>query len=327
VTIAGSALAKKHHWKIRPTELQSVKAANNEHMLIEGVASVSFAIGKRSVRHEIHITPDLNVLILGGDSMAKQGKLTWDYANEQVHFGDGNEWIALHRELPVGCRRVIVETSNVLPPRQDTEVTVRITRERRGAAPYEGITEALKVPNLSHVYTGRSVLPALFTEQRVRVINTDTREQVLRKGARLGKIERAEVIDTNNELSSREPLAPEVDVVQQMMSSLRKELTKEQQGAVKELLDEQLHLLQRGVRHRSNAVYRVSHRSRPIRQALRRHPFKYLDIIDEHVEQMKAHSIIEPAASPWASNVVLVRKKDNSLRFCIDYRQLNRVTV
>ena len=66
---------------------------------------------------------------------------------------------------------------------------------------------------------------------------------------------------------------------------------------------------------------------RPIRQALRRHPFKYLDIIDKQVQEMKAHSITEPAASPWASNVVLVRKKDNSLRFCIDYRKLNGVIV
>ena len=30
--IAGSALAKKHHWKIRPAELQSIKAANNERL-------------------------------------------------------------------------------------------------------------------------------------------------------------------------------------------------------------------------------------------------------------------------------------------------------
>jgi len=36
----------------------------------------------------------------------------------------------------------------------------------------------------------------------------DTHEQVLRKGARLGKLERAEVVETNNRSSSQEPLAP-----------------------------------------------------------------------------------------------------------------------
>jgi len=222
VTIAGSALAKKHRWKILPAELQSVKTANDEHMLIEGVATVTLTVGKRNVRHEIHVTPDLNELIIGSDWMAKQGMLTWDYANHQVRFGDGNEWIALHREIDMGCRRVIVETSTMLPPSQETDVPVRITRESRGSAPYEGITEALKVPNLSHVYSGRSVLPAQFTKLQVRVVNTDTREQVLRKGTRLGKLERAEVIETSNEPLSQEPLAPEVDVVEQMMSSVTK---------------------------------------------------------------------------------------------------------
>jgi hypothetical protein len=37
--------------------------------------------------------------------------------------------------------------------------------------------------------------------------------------------------------------------------------------------------------------------------------------------------VIEPAVSPWASNVVLIRKKNNSLRFCIDYRRLNAMTT
>jgi len=148
VTIIWSALAKKHHWKIRPAELQPIKATNNEHMLIKGVANVSLAIGKRSVRHEIHITPDLDELIFGWPS--REGS-DGTYANEQVRFRDGNEWIALHRKLYVGCRRVAVETSTVLPPRQKTEVPVRITREGRRATPYEGITKALKVSNLSYV--------------------------------------------------------------------------------------------------------------------------------------------------------------------------------
>jgi len=42
---------------------------------------------------------------------------------------------------------------------------------------------------------------------------------------------------------------------------------------------------------------------------------------------MEEHGITEPTASPWASNVVLVRTMDGSLRFCIDYRKLNRITT
>jgi RNase H-like domain found in reverse transcriptase/Reverse transcriptase (RNA-dependent DNA polymerase) len=41
---------------------------------------------------------------------------------------------------------------------------------------------------------------------------------------------------------------------------------------------------------------------------------------------MLAQGVIEPARSPWASNIVLVRKKDGSFRCCIDYRKLNLVT-
>jgi len=67
--------------------------------------------------------------------------------------------------------------------------------------------------------------------------------------------------------------------------------------------------------------------ARPIRQPLRRFPPAHVEAISKEVDKILAQRVIEPASSPWASNVVLVRKKGGSYRCCIDYRQLNNVTI
>ena len=63
-----------------------------------------------------------------------------------------------------------------------------------------------------------------------------------------------------------------------------------------------------------------------IGQALRRHPPPHLQAIREQTEVMLKQKIIGPSISGWTSNGVLVRKKDNTLRFCVDYRWLNEVS-
>ena len=51
------------------------------------------------------------------------------------------------------------------------------------------------------------------------------------------------------------------------------------------------------------------------------------DDMRAHIQEMLDISAIHKLHSPWASTVVLVGKKDSSLRFCIDLRKLNNQTV
>ena len=64
----------------------------------------------------------------------------------------------------------------------------------------------------------------------------------------------------------------------------------------------------------------------PICQRLRPQPRMKQDEIDHQVESMLGHGIIEESNSLWASNIVVVTKKDGSARVCVDYRKLNTVT-
>src|SRR6218665_1787640 len=64
----------------------------------------------------------------------------------------------------------------------------------------------------------------------------------------------------------------------------------------------------------------------PVRQPLRPLTLPHRVVVDEQLDSMLKAGTIEPAVSEWAANVVLARKKDGTLRFCIDYRQLNERT-
>jgi len=49
--------------------------------------------------------------------------------------------------------------------------------------------------------------------------------------------------------------------------------------------------------------------------------------VSRQVQDLLSRDLIEPAHSAWSSPVILVQKKDESWRFCVDYRKLNCVTI
>ena len=65
----------------------------------------------------------------------------------------------------------------------------------------------------------------------------------------------------------------------------------------------------------------------PFKQRHRRIPPAMFNEVRNHLKQLLDAGIIRKSQSPWASNIVLVRKKNQSLRLCVDFRELNAQTI
>ena len=65
----------------------------------------------------------------------------------------------------------------------------------------------------------------------------------------------------------------------------------------------------------------------PIKVPHRRIPPYQMEEVRQHISKLLKQNVIRRSTSPYAAPVVLVRKKDGSLRLCVDYRQLNSNTI
>ena len=64
----------------------------------------------------------------------------------------------------------------------------------------------------------------------------------------------------------------------------------------------------------------------PFKERFRRIALHEVEEVYQHIQEMLDGGAIRPSQSPWCNYVVLVWKKDRTLRFCIDFRHLNTRT-
>jgi RNase H-like domain found in reverse transcriptase/Reverse transcriptase (RNA-dependent DNA polymerase)/Integrase zinc binding domain/Integrase core domain len=105
-------------------------------------------------------------------------------------------------------------------------------------------------------------------------------------------------------------------------------LTDEQRTQVRELLREFTEIFT-DVPKRCNVGEHQIHLTTidPVHQKPYPLPFALREALSQEIDAMLELQVIEPSTSPYASPVVMVKKPDNSIRVCVDYRKLNKITV
>ena len=179
------------------------------------------------------------------------------------------------------------------------------------------------------------------TEFKIPVTNWGTQPLVLDQGSVVGHIEEADMVGESDEIweEGKEPtvrtltLAETETRLEQLTSQLTlgNSCSKEEREALQKLLCSK-HQVFALADHELGEVDLVEHRiemteHKPFRTPPRRLPYALRTELELEIDRLMNSGCIEPSISPYASGLVLVRKKDGSLRVCVDYRGINKDTV
>jgi len=117
--------------------------------------------------------------------------------------------------------------------------------------------------------------------------------------------------------SSTSPSGDQLEHIDSLLCSLPLDLTPDQRECAETFICSYANVFSKS-EYYIGCTNIIPHRidtgdSSPHFEQLQHHPTAQLPVIDEHVQHMLEHDVIEPAALPWCSNVVMVRKQDGTM--------------
>ena len=334
------AVADKQELQLTPIKERFVLADGSE-MRNYGQASITLTIGSREYDIDVVIA-DLGYqsAILGLDFLEDQNTVL------KVQSGTlliDDVPVLLYRErAQKGCCEIRVHETLTIPPRScrvvDVEVDLRELANGEKTDIRVGAVEGLStLADISGLIMDRGVVAVYNDKVPVNLINVHDAEITLHKGKTLGNFQLVNSVtelmplDEQKSRSEREKLLTKKDIPGHVTPILDEaELTVEQESKACDLALRYVDGF-KTPEGRTGGTDWDEHPidaqgNAPVKGNYRPLPMAKQNICDDEVEKMLKDDVIEPSNSPWAAPIVMVTKRDGSIRFCVDYRKLNSLT-
>ena len=305
----------------KPNRPYQLVTASGDNLPVVKEALLELTLGRSTVRLWVFVARVAEEVILGLDAL-RSHDATVDVGRRILRLGRDEVTLRGPNEPPGICKVTLVGEV-VVPARSEVVVRARLEGQRSRNLVLDRNTP------LDGLCVARVLLPCR-EEVPVRLLNPSDRDQGLRAGTELGVCEPAVSVSACDGPVEPIPFQDLEPRLEDLLERAADHLTAAQLEKVRYLLGSYQSIFSQGdgdYGHTNRVLHHIdTGDAQPIRQPPRRVPLAKQAEVRDLLTDMRSRGIIEESDSPWCSPVVLVKKKNGELRFCVDYRKLNAMT-
>ncbi|UYV63096.1 hypothetical protein LAZ67_2003113 [Cordylochernes scorpioides] len=303
-----------------------VKVANGKLVKTLGKCSLKVLINDLATIFEFIVIPDCSHDIILGWDFFKATRAVIDCGDQELY---------LEETLPINDDQINLDVYSadnyVIPPKSSCKISVVGT-------PLQENRDVLICPNWELLIRKEFIMPSLLTtfwqgKADLWIANGTSKPLMIPSRMALATMSDVDVGSICSlkcdELIQEEEIGI-TKLNQKIEAMIDSNLTEDQQNKMMNVLK------------KFSNVFDFSGKSQPARSKIKhkietddhaptkQRPYRVSGmerkIIQQEVDRMMQQDIIQFSESPWSSPVVLVKKKNGSWRFCVDYRRLNKIT-